>query len=261
VEGVHHLRITTRRLRTTLELARGLTDPHWAERLIDELRWLACTLGAVRDLDVLKKRLQDSAGEDADSGALEPLFDLLGGRHAAAAQTLTEALAGERYRTLCTELADSAGQVPFSDEAWEPCRNALPALVDGAWKSLKRAGRALSPDDRDEDFHEVRKRAKRARYAAEAVVDALEPAPGRAAERFARAVKSVQDILGAHQDAVIAASELRQAALAHPDLGPFNFAAGRLLEREESAAAASRAAFFEIWRDVDRKKLRSWLRV
>src|SRR5436305_639710 len=87
--------------------------------------------------------------------------------------------------------------------------------------TTRRAGRALRPADADEAYHEVRKRAKRARYAAETVRDALEPGAADDAGRFARRARKVQDVLGEHQDAVVAAAEVRAAAEAHPGLGPF----------------------------------------
>jgi len=260
VEGVHRLRTTTRRLRSALDLFRGLTDSAWADRLGDELKWLAGKLGDVRDIDVLIARFENAAKETGGAEALGPLFDWLRGRHAVASEALREALRGERYTTLTTALAGSLGAIPHDDSAWEPCRTALPPLVDDVWKRLKRAGRALRPDDPDEDFHEVRKRAKRARYAAEAVGGALDPGPADDARRFARRAKDVQDVLGAHQDAVVAAAEICRAAADHPDLGPFNFAAGQLLEHERRAAAESRDQFFDVWDDLDRKKIVRWLK-
>ncbi len=261
VDGVHHLRTTTRRLRTALGLFRGLIEPSWADALADELKWLAGLLGDVRDLDVLTARFRAAAEECETTEALEPLFDTLRIRHDAATEALHDALASQRYERLSGRLSDSASTeaLPLLESACEPCRTALPPLVDGVWKRLKRAGRALEPESPDDDFHEVRKRAKRARYAADAVRDALDPDASSAAKRFARHARAVQDILGAHQDAVVAAAEIRQIAAAHSDLGPFNFAAGQLLEREQRAAAESRDGVFKIWNALDRKKNVRWV--
>ncbi len=259
VDGVHHLRTTTRRLRTALGLFRGLIEPTSADTLADELKWLAGLLGHVRDLDVLTDHFWADAEDCGTAQALAPLFDTLRTRHAAATAALREALGGERYQRLSGRLADSANELPLLDAAWAPCREALPPLVDGVWKRLKRAGRALTPESPDDDFHEVRKRAKRARYAADAVRDALDPDTSSAAKRFSRHAQAVQDVLGAHQDAVVAAAEIRQIAAAHSDLGPFNFAAGQLLEREQRTAAESREAVFKIWNALDRKKNVRWV--
>ena len=72
---------------------------------------------------------------------------------------------------------------------------------------LRAAARALTPGAGDEEFHEVRKLAKRARYVAETVAPALEPDDERCAARFARKARRVQDVLGEHQDAAVAVQE------------------------------------------------------
>lgn len=260
-EGVHYLRTTTRRVRTALELFRDLTDREWSDRLAEEFQWLGGLLGEVRDLDVMAGRFRaaaDAAGGGA-AEALGPLFDEMGARHGAASESLRESLRGERFERLAGSLAEAVSSVPFNDSALGPCRETLPLLVKAAWKQLKRDGRALEADSPDEDFHEVRKRAKRSRYATEAVRSALDSDQAEAARRFARRARKVQDVLGAHQDAVVAADELRRAAGARPDLGRFNFAAGRLLERESRASASCRDQFFEVWPDLDRKKVVRWL--
>jgi CHAD domain-containing protein len=260
-EGVHRLRTTTRRLRSALGLFAGLTDRAWADRVADDLKWLAGKLGDVRDLDVLTDRLAAAARDAGTVEALDPLFAQLRERHQAASAALAEALRGDRYAGLTGRLADALAAIPLADAAWEPCRSALPPLVGGVWGRLKKAGRALTPDDPDEQYHEVRKRAKRARYAAETVADALDPEASDAAGRFARRARKVQDVLGEHQDAVVAAAEIRKAADAHPTLGPFNFAAGRLLETQLRAADTSRAGFPAVWDRLDRKKVVRWLKV
>jgi CHAD domain-containing protein len=259
VEGVHHLRVTTRRLRSTLELFSDMTSPAWTDDLSAELKWLGEMLGEVRDLDVLRTRLKESAGDAAGTGVLSPLLDDLEARWRSASDALRNALGGERFRQLESRLVDAAAHVPLRDDISDSPESVLSGPVARAWKNAKRGGRALSLDDPAEDFHEVRKRVKRVRYAAEGVADFLEPDEARSARRFARAAKRVQDVLGAHQDAVVAGFEIRKAAAAHPELGPFNFAAGRLHEREERAAVDARARFFDEWRELDRKKLVAWM--
>ena len=256
VDGVHHLRTTTRRLRSALELFRPLCDPSWVDHRAEELKWLADALGAVRDLDVLRARIAADGPEAEFAAALGRIVDGLRDRHDRASAALRDALASARYAALTAALAGAAA---LNDGAWEPCRKALPPLVNDAWTRLKRAGRALKKDDPDADFHEVRKRAKRARYAAEAVREALGHASADDAKRFARRAKDVQDVLGAHQDAVLAAAEVRRAAAEHPDLGPFNFAAGQLLQRQLQDAADARRRFFNVWNGLDRKKVVRWL--
>ena len=256
-EGIHKMRTSARRLRSVLRTFRALLDPAWAEALEEELKWLGQRLGEVRDLDVLHERLRAEAGDARP--ALEPLFESLRVRSESARRALDEALDGARFQDLVVRLSDGVERPRLRDEAWEPCRSALPELVSDAWRRVKKRGRTLRDDDPDEDFHEVRKRAKGARYAAEAVTNALGPKAGRAAERFAEKAKDVQDILGAHQDAVVAGAEVaRVAAIAAGDEA-FEDAAKRLGKRLEKSAQKSRARFFKAWRKFDRKKLRRWL--
>lgn len=262
VKGVHRLRTTTRRLRTALELFRGLTDPNWADALAAECKWLAGTLGAVRDLDVLLARLSAAAHEtdEALEPAIAPLFADLRARHAEASAALRQALSSDRFDRLEALTAMAATSGPLSEDAWRPCREVLPPLVGRAWKKLKNAARDLNPGDPPASFHHTRKLAKRARYAAEAVFGSLDHAPSEAAARFAKRARSVQDVLGEHQDAVVAGDAVRASALRHPDLAAFQFAAGRLFEHEARAASAAAAHFFDTWPALDRKKVVRWLK-
>jgi CHAD domain-containing protein len=258
VEGVHRLRTATRRLRSDLRTVGDLLDADRLEDLEAELKWLGERLGAVRDLDVLRARLESSAGDDA--AALGPLFEALDRRHAEASTALREALCSDRYGRLTARLAEAADSPPLSDDAWEPCRDALPPLAEATWRKLRKSARRLCPDSPDDDFHEARKRAKRARYAAEAVAVALDPRAAKAASRFAKRATDVQDVLGEHQDATVACAEIWRAATSHPHGGPFNFAAGRLLERQAAAALDSRQKFFKVWDRFDRPRYRRWLK-
>ena len=112
------------------------------------------------------------------------------------------------------------------------------AAVRRPWERLNESVDALPPDPTDSALHDIRIRAKRARYAAEAV----DPAFGKPARAFAPALVDVQDMLGEHQDAVVAGEWLRRAA-AQSDHGHEGFAAGVLAAIEARAAQTSRAAW------------------
>jgi CHAD domain-containing protein len=104
----------------------------------------------------------------------------------------------------------------------------------------------------------VRIRAKRVRYASELAAQCLAPQAARAATRFARRAEDIQNILGEHQDTVIARAKLVEAGsqVSEPSLA---FALGQLAERQACAAQASREQFFTSWKSFDRKGIRSWL--
>jgi CHAD domain-containing protein len=260
VEGVHRLRTTTRRLRSELRLFRGLVDDGWAGGMEAELKWLARGLGEVRDLDVLQVRLRETSGDLSD--ALAALFATLQGRRDAASQALLAMLDDERYGRLVDVLSEAVDRPDtiMTGSADEPGRSALSSRVADAWRSLKKAARRLDTSAPDEDFHRVRKLAKRALHAAEVMAHILKPGDARAAGRFLRRLTRVKDVLGEHQDAVVACQVIEQIAVERPEDGPFNLASGRLVERQDRASREARHDFFSAWDRLDRKSFRSWLK-
>lgn len=260
VEGVHQMRVATRRLRSDLRTFRTLIDPDWAAPLREELKWLGRALGDVRELDVLTARLRSAAGKRA--GALAPIFGPLDAQHAEARSRLDAALRSDRFAALKGRLMQAARRPELAVDHAHPCREVLPGLVASTWKRLARRGRALRRRDPEEDFHEVRIRAKRARYAAEAVAPALDPAASKAALKFAEAAKVIQDILGEHQDAVVARATVERLAAAPDGSSPDGFprALERLRRTQARAAREARRRFTEAWRQVDRPKRLAWLR-
>lgn len=259
VEGIHRLRTTTRRLRSELRAFRGLVEPGWIGPLESEMKWLAGLLGAVRDLDVLMDRFRKAAArEGLLVEALAPLFAELMARHARASRELRAALTGDRYRELLAALQDAIAHPALGSAAAAPCRTALAPLAAAAWRRLGKRGRALEIDDPDEAFHEVRKRAKRARYTAELVAPILSGSAARSVRRFIRGTTRVQDVLGEHQDAVVARHELAGLLARGPHGSEFEGAARRVLDGQDEAAQAAREAYFAAWEKLDRKRARRW---
>src|SRR5439155_1175905 len=66
-EDVHEMRTAARRLRAILRAVRSGFARAWVEALRSELDWLGSTLGAVRDLDVLREHLRDELAALEDS--------------------------------------------------------------------------------------------------------------------------------------------------------------------------------------------------
>jgi CHAD domain-containing protein len=264
VEGIHRLRTTTRRLRSELLALEKLVERPWSLRLEEELKWLADRLGEVRDLDVLLARLK-KATETLDptgsnEAALAPLFAALDARHTQAALALNDALRSDRYRSLVARLQRAAERPALTEAASEPCGAALPPAAAGAWRRLKKGGRGLRRSDPDEEFHKLRKCAKRARYTAELIAPVMGRTTANAAARYVKLVTDIQNALGEHQDAVVAAQEIEQVVAEHPGEPGFVEAATRLLESQHDAAQRAREAFFEIWAKLDRKKTRRWMK-
>jgi CHAD domain-containing protein len=104
--------------------------------------------------------------------------------------------------------------------------------------------------DADAELHEARKAYKRARYA----VEVFAPTAGKRGKRLVKALTTLQDVLGAHQDSVVARELLRDVAGTAPDA----FGYGVLYGRQEQigvqtraelppAIAASRLPALRVW--------------
>ena len=167
----------------------SLLDPAWAEPLRDELKWLAGALGAVRDADVLSSRLASGSrrcSRDDDRRRPTPSSPASTASEARRGRARVAALDSRRYLALLDRLVDAADH----RRAARRGRGARPR--DGAARrSRARRGapaqggrRRSASDPADEELHEVRIRAKRARYAAEVAA----PVVGEPAKRLAKAV-------------------------------------------------------------------------
>jgi CHAD domain-containing protein len=254
-EGVHQARVATRRLRSDLRTFRDYLDPEWAESLREELKWLGAELGNVRDADVMLERLQHHAQRLPDDERL--LVERVIARRATerddARAALLDAYRSSRYVELLERLVAAAQAPAFAAGVDAPAKATLPRVVRGPWQHLRKAVNELGDSPADEALHEVRKRAKRCRYAAEAVA----PVVGKPARLFAKAVANVQEVLGEHQDAVVARQWLGKAAADLPAREAY--AAGMLAGIELEAAATARARFPAAWKAASPKRLRSWL--
>jgi CHAD domain-containing protein len=114
---------------------------------------------------------------------------------------------------------------------------------------MHRAWRAAAGPARDEALHRARKSARRARYAAEAIA----PAAGAKATRFARRMKKIQSVLGAHQDSVIARAVARDLGIRAHLAGENAFSYGLLSGRDACDAGRFQAEARRTWKKASRK--------
>jgi CHAD domain-containing protein len=231
-EGVHKMRVAVRRLRSVLRTAKPILDARAVDDVRRELDWLGRLLGAVRDAEVLSAALKADIARlnGGDAMRAAGLLDPLQHERSTARARLLAALDDPRYASLLAALRSIANDPPVVDT-----RRPLDKL---AAKDLRRIRRQRSKHLRrlnDGQLHKQRIRVKRARYAAELV----EPSTGKKAARFVEAAKEVQDVLGAHQDGVVASRRLRELARKSPSRGAA-LVAGRLLEQQERRKRVAR---------------------
>lgn len=250
-DSVHSMRVATRRMRSTFKsygkvLDRAVTDP-----IGDELKWLAGELGVDRDREVLDERLAAALGEVPETLVSGPVAERLstwaGESPGGASARLIGVLDSHRYLALLNALDALIADPPLLKAAGKKPEKVLAKAVKkdfGKVTGLVEQAIDLEPGtDRDVAIHEARKKTKRTRYAAEAA----QPALGKAAKDLVKSMKSLQNLLGEHQDSVMSRQTLRElSAVAHA-AGESAFTYGLLYAGEQQRAAAVEAELPGFW--------------
>jgi CHAD domain-containing protein len=246
VGSVHRMRVATRRMRSALATYRPwLVGPRWAQ-VSWELRRLGEDLGRARDAEVLHLRLNEeieALPEELVVGPVEARVDSqLRARHTAALDAVLASLDGARYLDLLEELDELLADPPLTAQARQRARTVLPDRVGHDGDRVRRAyasfDRARDTPRADALLHDVRKAAKRARYAAESA----EPVLGKPAGRLAGRMERVQQVLGESQDSAAARALIRHLVFQAHMAGENCFTFGLLYGREMTLASEARAA-------------------
>ncbi|HEX8971896.1 CYTH and CHAD domain-containing protein [Oryzihumus sp.] len=246
-DSVHQLRIASRRLRSTLATYRPLLrDPAAAQAVRDELQWLGLGLNTARDTQVMQARLASLLDQEPEQLVVGPVRERIAAELTERFTTgLREGLAlldEERYFRLLDAL-DALVTAPLTARADKPAGQVIDALLRRnrlrLHRAARRAARAEDREQRDLALHEVRKAAKRLRYAAETA----RPALGKPMKKLAGRAKALQDVLGEHQDGVVCRALLLDLAAVATAHGENAFTYGRLHAHEEALTATQETAY------------------
>ena len=204
-ESLHRFRVATRRSRALIRASRPLVRDQLAN-LDRELRWLGGVSGPVRDLDVLIDHLGGMLDEleRGPGGRRGDHRGARAGARSAQRAILVEALDTDRYRAAARPVR--RGSADAARDGRRACRSSR--LAATRVRAAAGGYDELGPQPSDDDLHAVRIKAKHARYAAE--LAAL--GHGEELDELADALRTIQDLIGAHQDAVVAEERVRGLA-------------------------------------------------
>lgn len=246
---LHQLRVGLRRLRAALTLFKGMLDAEGLNLARAETRWLARELSEARDIDVFLQRAAtpDEIEESPGRGAF---FRALRIAQAEAYERALAAVRSDRFRTLLLSLAEwievggwrrlaNDGQRSLREG---PATSLAAPILDKLDRRLRRRSRRFMRLDA-EARHDLRKQAKKLRYAAAFFGEAFPRHPKRR-QRFVAALKALQDQLGELNDMAVARAVAKRAVGRRS--GELAFAAGlevgRLTRDEDSVIAAANKA-------------------
>jgi len=193
--ALHQARVAVRRLRSAFWLFTPMLDKADVARFQGELKWLAAMLGEARNLDVLADR--------AEEGELRDRLDAV---RAEAHGRVRQWLESARVRALLIDLVAwltlGAGQA--EGERAEPAVEFAARRLQRLHKRMAKQGAHLAKLT-DEARHEVRKDAKKLRYASEFFAGLFAGRKQRRRQaKFIAALEEVQAGLGELNDLVAA---------------------------------------------------------
>jgi CHAD domain-containing protein len=249
-EDLHRLRVAVRRSRAALREARTLLGDEQGNALREELKWLGQQLGPVRDSDVLVEHLRNEVAEldGPDAVPAGRIVMQLEAERQAAHEELLTTLDSPRYAELLGAFDQivTAPPVATSDVS-------LQQVARREFRKLERQMKALGAAPSNDALHRTRIQAKRLRYATELSSELI----GKDARKIVDAAKKFQDVVGAHQDAVVAEAHLRTAVRRTRGVGS-GIAAGRLIERERARRVEARNSLPDAWKQLRRRARSVW---
>jgi len=262
-DAVHQMRVAIRRLRGALRSFGKIISRDGTQRLAAELKWLGTVLGEARDGEVLAGHLLAGLEQTPGELVIGPVQARVQGHFApvrAAARTkLLAALDSQRYFSLLDELDKLVAEPALTPKAAMPAAEVLPAAARRPYRQVRRRMRRAhdgpAGQSADVALHQARKAAKRARYASEAMT----PAIGRKARRFARQMKKVQSVLGDHHDTVIARRAERELGISAYLAGENAFSYGLLYERDARDGEWLKAQAWQTWKRASRPRYQRWM--
>jgi len=239
-------RVATRRTRAFLRATRRYVESGWRQSLAEPLNELGAVTGPLRDLDVLLRHVRASIdglnAQDRNGGGF--LVERLDHERANAHRQLVATLDSDSYRTILgllrlpPRLAANIEAIP------------LDLIARSEFERLAKKVRRLGEHPDDAALHRLRIALKRARYAAE-----LSTLTGKRRVRFLNHAKSLQDLLGEHQDATVAVERLRATTVVDSATAAA-FVAGRLAERQDARRSTITRQLPDAWKRLRRSATR-----
>ena len=244
-EDLHRMRVAVRRSRATLRAARELFDSEQVRSLRAELKWLGGRLGPTRDLDVLLTRLRGQVAEldGPDAVSAGKIVTQLEAEREHVRQELLASLEEPRYASLLDQLEQFVAAPPVTS-----VDVSLEQVAARQFRKLERLLKKVGPASSNDELHRARIQAKRVRYSTELSL----PMAGKDGRKVIAAAKKFQDVVGAHQDAVVAEERIRSALRRARGVGT-GVAAGRLIERERARRKDARAELPAAWKQLRKR--------
>ncbi|MGH8318884.1 MAG: CHAD domain-containing protein [Steroidobacteraceae bacterium] len=256
-EALHALRVTGRRMDTVLSLFRDHL-PSAVGKSRPKLKSLLDALGAARDVDIRLEAANTFHGElpESDRRALDPLLRHLESERSAARTNMLRALDAKPTRhwleRLTTQLARPTPETPSASPPGAAALSVVPDLIRKRYRKLRKCARRLTRESSMSQYHAVRVRTKKLRYALEIAA----PTYAQPADEMLAALHKLQSRLGVQHDSDVVARYVMQLAARPPsEFSPQTlFLMGRMTELHTRKAARMGGKVEKPWRKLRGKR-------
>ncbi len=257
-EGVHDMRVATRRLRTALRIFEAVM-PDDAKRIFKDLAWLGRSLGRVRDLQL--QMIGISGYEDLLSHEHSRYLNIYRGsmyeQIEEKQKRLLSVLNSKRYTSLLHSL-DLLGEYEDSVSSKRVMKAAKRPIKKAMGKVLSQSA-DINKQSPDENLHQLRLSIKKLRYICEFFQPVFKPKMVKTIKK----TKELQDYLGDNQDALVSVQVLSTAmndtGLEGEDAGHMKNALNKMIEIKRKESEKARNAFFKAWKVYKRKTMNNLL--
>ena len=204
-DGIHQMRVAARRLRAALSALKPMIPAAQYQWALDELKWLAGTLGPARNWDVFAANLLEPVERALSvEKDLKRLAEATEQRRRMAHEHAKAAVASPRYTGTMLSLArwfEARGwrDQPASAQAallFATIGDVAPGLIERCWRRARKRSRQFSELSL-EQRHKLRISLKKLRYTIEFLKDLFDNGEVRALERR---LKPLQEDLGRLND-------------------------------------------------------------
>ena len=201
IEGVHDMRVATRRLRSAVRDFEPLLKKRLPKKVRKDLKRVSDALGAVRDQDVaieFLEKLPDETAADSIKGGIGAFLKERNERRDAARLNLTESISAEKLDDLQKRFARAIDKMAHRRKSKRAVsfNEAGRAAVAEGLENLFGLGAHLYHPYNVAELHEMRIAAKRLRYAIELFVHCW----GDSTAPFAEEIARMQSFLGEAHD-------------------------------------------------------------
>jgi CHAD domain-containing protein len=221
-EFLHDLRVSVRRSRSVQRELKRAFPPDELAHYRAEFRWLQQVTGDVRDLDVhvLEFDSMRALVPEAMRDDLDPLLRVLKARRVKARRAMVRALRSKRTGTLLSgwgAFLDGLEAMSMDErpDATRPIGEVSGERIRKVYRRMLKMGGAIDESSPAAAYHELRKKGKELRYLLELFGAPL--FPDEVVRPMIKTLKSLQDVLGRHQDREVQVALLRSLG---PELVP-----------------------------------------